>query len=291
MAKSLNPFWPALLMPSLILVFAGRAWSDEPDISCRSGAVSQQKKVVSGFEVRFSSAGDKCHAAVLSPIGKIAFETEAAELGLDKESGKDINGGGEPDLVLFAQDGPPAYGYTYSFVGLGQHPALLTQIQNGYGIWFKQFTSKGPIFILTADAGLRDLPGIREIYHFDLLIPEVIFRLRGDKLTDVSDQFQARYDAQIARAQNHLNPGVIERFRNERISNDFYRGEIKGWILTVVFSYLYSGRERQAWRALQQMWPTNDVAHVKKAILDCRSRGILSEVTPPASGSRELPGN
>jgi hypothetical protein len=49
-------------------------------------------------------------------------------------------------------------------------------------------------------------------------------------------------------------------------------------ILEIVWSYLYSGREQDAWRALQEMWPASDVERMRTALLNLRARGIRSQV-------------
>lgn len=50
--------------------------------------------------------------------------------------------------------------------------------------------------------------------------------------------------------------------------------------LAVMFAYLYSGREEQAWQALNVMWPVNDRARIKELILKTRAEGILSQIGP-----------
>jgi hypothetical protein len=60
-------------------------------------------------------------------------------------------------------------------------------------------------------------------------------------------------------------------------------------VLEIVWCYLYSGREQEAWRALADMWPADDFDRIRQSILDARERGIRSEVdgvSRPSSGSR-----
>jgi hypothetical protein len=49
-------------------------------------------------------------------------------------------------------------------------------------------------------------------------------------------------------------------------------------VLEIVWSYLYSGREQDAWRSLQEMWPASDIERIRSSILSVRSRGIRSQV-------------
>src|SRR5205807_6539531 len=53
--------------------------------------------------------------------------------------------------------------------------------------------------------------------------------------------------------------------------------------LEVVWAYLYSGREQDAWNALAEMWPVADVQRVRVALLLARSRGIRAQVDGTSS--------
>ena len=59
-------------------------------------------------------------------------------------------------------------------------------------------------------------------------------------------------------------------------------------VLEIVWSYLYSGRQQEAWHELQDMWPASDFERIRAAILDARARGIRAEVDGVSSGA--LPG-
>jgi hypothetical protein len=56
--------------------------------------------------------------------------------------------------------------------------------------------------------------------------------------------------------------------------------------MTVVLNYLYSGREEQAWQALDEMWPPADATRVKQLILERRSRGLLFQAKPKAAAAK-----
>ena len=56
-------------------------------------------------------------------------------------------------------------------------------------------------------------------------------------------------------------------------------------VLEIVWAYLYSGREQEAWTELADSWPPADQARVKAAILAARSRGIESQVAVIAKAS------
>jgi hypothetical protein len=49
-------------------------------------------------------------------------------------------------------------------------------------------------------------------------------------------------------------------------------------VLEIVWGYLYSDREQDAWNALGAMWPPADVDRIRASILDARAHGIRSRV-------------
>jgi hypothetical protein len=50
---------------------------------------------------------------------------------------------------------------------------------------------------------------------------------------------------------------------------------VKPLVLTIVLAYLYSGREDQAWKALEEMWPRFDQQRIRKLIVETRAKGLL----------------
>jgi hypothetical protein len=136
--------------------------------------------------------------------------------------------------------------------------------------------SDGSVTIRTGDGSfdLFLLP------HSKAVLPELTLRLKGDELTDVSRQYLEDYDKQIAGARAQLTPDAMQKFR----AADFHKKmlidqtETMYQILTVVLNYLYSGREAEAWQALEQMWPPADAGRVRSLIEERRSRGLLTQL-------------
>jgi hypothetical protein len=59
-------------------------------------------------------------------------------------------------------------------------------------------------------------------------------------------------------------------------------------VLEIVWSYLYSGRQEQAWHALVDMWPGSDVERIRAILLNAWSSGIRRQLD--GSGARaEIP--
>jgi hypothetical protein len=60
-------------------------------------------------------------------------------------------------------------------------------------------------------------------------------------------------------------------------------------VLEIVWSYLSSGREQQAWSELADMWPPADLGRIRGAIQDARARGILRQVDGVSKPGARVP--
>jgi hypothetical protein len=49
-------------------------------------------------------------------------------------------------------------------------------------------------------------------------------------------------------------------------------------VLEIVWCYLYSGREQDAWKTLAEMWPSSDLNRIRTAIVDAQARGLRAQV-------------
>jgi hypothetical protein len=108
------------------------------------------------------------------------------------------------------------------------------------------------------------------------------------RLVDVSSEFTSHYDAQIVQLRAQIEPQELAAFKNSdgvlslEISgtsvdlHPLIRTKIK--VLEIVWAYLYSGRDAEAWSALQQMWPSRDFHRIQMKISEVRQRGILHGV-------------
>jgi hypothetical protein len=57
-------------------------------------------------------------------------------------------------------------------------------------------------------------------------------------------------------------------------------------VLEIVWAYLYSGREQEAWQALTDMWPTSDFERVRAALTSARASGIPGQLDGSESKPR-----
>jgi hypothetical protein len=113
----------------------------------------------------------------------------------------------------------------------------------------------------------------------------VFLRLRGQELKDVGPEHWDDYADQIAKARRLLTAEELRQFREVRNQEELCEGNPRATIpkvLTMVFAYLYGGREQEAWKALDEMWPRSDQERIRKLILQKRAEGILRYTRPVA---------
>jgi hypothetical protein len=176
---------------------------------------------------------------------------------------------------------------TYQIFSLSGPPHLLRTIQGGDFFSAADTNLEGRSEIWTGDAaavaGFERLP----LASFDV-VPTVVLRFEKKRLIDVSSQFQPHFDRQIAELRSQLDSRMLSDFKN----SDGKLGSIfplpaeklrllqttKIKVLEIVWAYLYSGRQEEAWRELATMWPTADFDRMRAAILSARAKGILTQV-------------
>ncbi|HTS38224.1 MAG TPA: hypothetical protein VMH04_21300 [Candidatus Solibacter sp.] len=220
-------------------------------------------------------ADPRCRAVLTAANGKkitIAYEWA---LNVDPVSGSDFNGDGTPDLVLSGYSGGLHCCYVYEIVSLGKTPQELHTFQNPVPITFEK-QSDGTVLIRASD-GVFDY---FIIPHADAFIPQLVLKLDGNNLVDVSAKYPEVYDREIDQARSQLTPEELEKFKKSNFHDKLYTDQIPTVrkVLTIVLDYVYSGREDKAWQALEEMWPDGDASRVKSLISERRNRGMLSNL-------------
>lgn len=176
---------------------------------------------------------------------------------------------------------------TYKVYSLKKPPRLLRTITGGDWFSAADINLEGRTEVWTNDAGMVDDFENIPLSSWDFS-PTVVLRFEKQKLIDVSSEYQPFYDRQIAQLKSQLDEHSLTAFKNSdgRLSSVpvasmerlhmLLRTKIK--VLEIVFAYLYSGREEEAWRSLATMWPAADVNRIRGSILDAQVRGIRREV-------------
>lgn len=265
-----------LFFCSAVLTFAGTS-----DTWCRSGE-GRLERSLGAYNVRLEPtkgehAEDLCRGVVSETTGKEVFSVSEVGLAIDGITGSSVSNDGIKSVVLDGFSGGAHCCWTYWIVALGAQPKLIKEIRNQTGIAFER-QPDGRVLLHTADGAFDyfdDLP------HAFAPMPSVYLQLQGNGLHDVSAQFAPEYDKRIAEARQSLTAERINTFRaaQQSASASDEQLETKAQVLSIVLSYLYSGRDQQAWDALDEMWPAADRDRIVKLIVETRARGILAHIS------------
>jgi hypothetical protein len=214
-----------------------------------------------------------CHVDVLSPRGESLFTDEEWDISLDQ---KDLNltGDGRPSLVLRGYSGGAHCCWNYWILTPSRRPVLQKKIENQAHVQFADFNRNGLITLVAQDGSFDYFDGL---CHACTVFPDLYLRMQGDKIVDVSSEYRSRYDDEIKAARMKLIHEPLQNFMAARYQDQMaVAGEnVKPLVLTIVLAYLYSGREEQAWKALDEMWPPFDRQRIKKLIVETRGKGLL----------------
>lgn len=258
----------------------------DADFSCPYAKGYQHPQRFAGFTLRLlpgaKTPADRCRASITSTKGRVTTAARDWALTIDKVSGTDLNGDGKPELVIAGYSGGERCCFTYTIVGLGTTARVLRTIASNTALTFEK-QADGTVLIAGVDSSLDYFL----VPHPMAVTPQVFLKVQGDNLLDVSSQFQPQYDRLIDEARSQLSSGDIEKFRQSRYNDKMFSDQLPTVrrVLVIVLNYLYSGREEQAWKALDELWPTSDENRVKGLILERRGRGLLKQL----SGSSSTP--
>lgn len=241
-------------------------------LNCDLGKGSTQTMRLQSVTVRLIHGDGNCHVEVSDVEGKLLFEHVATGIQISSAQGPTKEG-----LVFFViqDDSSPSRLFV---LGLGPHPRVIATIRNGYGFWIENGCSDGRWHIWTADDAFQGDPELADVYHQDLFVPEVALNIHGNALVNESSACKSHFDHRTAAIRLQLTTREIDEFRNRRVKNAFRSGQVKGYILDIVFGDLYSGREEVAKNELHRMWPADDEQRLWKWMLQKRSEGILARL-------------
>lgn len=230
---------------------------------------------VGKYEVRLDPESDPktndvvCRSSLADPAGRETPLLKDWDVSIHQGTGEDLFGDGKPSLVLEGYSGGAHCCYTYEIVGLGETPMILRPLRNETPFFFFKDSASKQFRILTSDGAFDSFDGM---CHACAPFPRVVLQVDGSGLHDVSANFVEQYDSEIALARAKIAEGDIQKF----MVSDFK--DAKAVVLEIVFSYLYSGREAEAWQTLAEMWPAGDRERIKALIVKTRANGILSKL-------------
>jgi hypothetical protein len=288
----------ALLLSVLVCVVSCFCRSQTHNILCSDGYDKFEAKFTTGVTVSVGAARNgklarrTCEATLRWDKQDLVVVPEAAQVDIDV-LGVDL-GLGVPVVAFQTKEFDADSRMTYRIYSLQKPPRLLRTIAGGDFFSAADTDLDGRIEIWTGDAGAID--GFENLTLGELdFAPTVVLRFENHRLLDVSSEFRSHSDRQIAELRAHLDPQELSDFRNRDgklpIMSPLPAVELhhlriaKIKVLEIVWSYLYSDREQDAWRALADMWPPADFDRIRAAILNARARGIRSQVDAVSSGT------
>jgi hypothetical protein len=213
---------------------------------------------------------DECMVVVKDEKGKTVFAAHDHGVEILSISGEDINGDGQPDVVIEGYSGGAHCCWTYWIVSLGVCPRLLASIYNERDVTFRKERS-GQVLIETLDGRFDYFDGS---CHACSTFPRVYMRLKRDQLEEVNSEFWPSYQKDIHIARLELKTEELSKFR-ARDKPDAETDDTRKLVLTIVLAYIYAGRQDQAWQTLDEMWPAQDKERIKALIIEQRGRGFV----------------
>jgi len=261
------------------------------DVLCREG--------VGNFDADLRGSA-KVHVGAVKNGGLATRSCEATLIWGDQHVTV-ANGVFEVDLDAFGADlgwGVPVSAFqlkksdseccrSYQIYSLQKLPHLLRSLTGGTFFCAADTDLDGRVEIWTDDGA--SLEGIENLTGLELdSPPTVVLRFEHNRLLDVSSQFQPYFDSVITNLRARLDQRSIKDFKesdgkllpSQTIAPEKMQRlrRVKIAILEIVWSYLYSGREAEAWAALADVWPSADAERIRAEIIKARNHGMRLQV-------------
>jgi hypothetical protein len=261
----------------LVLALAGTGFAQAPPAhsqaadGCFNGKGELHKKFDGGFALNIRSSPEMeapCWGEILDPSGKQVYGQNNFGVRLNEMTGKDIDGDGQPEIVIEGYSGGAHCCWTYGFISLTA-PSRVASIRNTHPLALKEINRRPVLY--TNDGALDYFEGP----YVASPRADVYLHLQDSKFQDIGPDLVPEYDRRIAEERKLLTPQKLQVFLAAGSDPDF---ELKSAVLTVVLEYLYSGREQEAWKALAEMWPPGDRQRIQAAIVKARAGGLLSQL-------------
>jgi hypothetical protein len=276
-------------------IFLGRtaihAQTQSQDITCDRGSGQYRTESPTGTAVEVGPmrkggfAERACSAKLILRGQEISVADDADQVGIDV-LGADL-GFGKP-VVSFEIDQTGSGSHReYQIYSLSKPIRMLYTIRGGDSYSAADTDLDGRVEVWTDDAAAVD--GFEGLPKADLdFAPTVVFRFEKGRLFDVGSEFISYYDALISKLRTQINQSDLAEFKQSdgrlsfnahvSIANLHRQVRTKIAALELVWAFLYSGREKEAWSTLDELWPSQDVGRIRSAISDVYSRGILKNV-------------
>src|ERR1700676_3128529 len=276
---------------ALLCLVSSPCHAQIPDGLCKEGSGSFEAAFHTGVKARVGAAKKDglarrlCEAAMSWDEHHEVVATDAFQLDVDA-FGVDL-GVGAPVATLQVKKSSADCCMTYLVYSLQKPSRLLRTITGGDFFSAADTDLDGRVEIWSHDAAA--VAGFETLVLGELdAPPTIVLRFEQGRLLDVSSEFQTYFDSEIANIREKINQQDLLDFKSSNgalTPSTAFSAErlhrlrhVKARVLEIVWSYLYSGREQEAWRSLAEMWPAADVERVRIAVLDARTHGIRAQV-------------
>src|SRR5215472_1449469 len=248
-----------------------------------SAAFSTGVSVLVGPSHAGSFAARTCKAELSWGKDRLIVADQVPQVDLDL-FGVDLKGTG-PVAAFQLKKSSDTCCLTYEIYSLSVAPRLLRTIEGGF-FSAADTDLDGRVEIWAEDGkavdGLDGLP----VTAFDFP-PTYVLRLKNNRLVDATSEFVTHFDKIIERLRTQISPEQLSHFKQSDGKLTFSIADVerlhnlratKIAVMEIVWNYLYSGREMEAWRSLKEMWPAGDVDRIQSAIASRRRDGILAQI-------------
>jgi hypothetical protein len=265
------------------------------DVLCRGGngkfdaSFHHEVKVHIGAAKIDGLATRTCEAILSSGWQEVSVASRVSEVDLDA-FGTDL--GLDVPVATFQVKKSEFDCYTtYLIYSLQNPPRLLRTLTGGSAFQVSDLDLDGRVEIWTDDAAAIDGLDKLTLSDFEFL-PSLVLRFENDRLLDVGAEFRPYFDQRIAKVKSQIDSQDLKDFKNThgKLGSGTFPPEVihrlrkaKVGVLEIVWTYLYSGRQREAWTALKEMWPSADFERIQAAIVSARDRGILAQTNGAGS--------
>jgi hypothetical protein len=278
------------MLSGLLLTCRAGCGAQTSDITCDHGDGAFKADFQTGVKVDVNAvksgplATRRCEAKLISAGNVLEVATNAERVGIDV-LGSDL-GFRVPVVAFLVRASNTDTQSEYRIYSLKVQPTLLRTIRGGSSYRASDTKLNGHIEIWTDD--MIGVDGFEEIPAADLdFAPTVVLRFEKSRLIDVSSEFRPQFDQQIAEVYAHLDRQDLADFRSTggKLTLSTIHSaarlqrlrRVKTQVLEIVWSYLYSDREPEAWQALGAMWPGADIERIHSLLATLRARGILAQ--------------
>jgi hypothetical protein len=286
------------LLSAFFCVVSSVCYGQTHDVVCSDGYGRFEVKFATGVAVNVGPAKNGalskrvCEARLAWDKQDLLVVPEAAQLDIDA-LGIDV-GLDMPVVAFQVKKSDAEWLMAYQIYSLQKPPRLERTITGGDFFSAADTDLDGRIEIWAGDAGAVN--GFENLALSELdFAPSIVLRFENHRLIDVSSEFRSHFDHQIAEVRARLDSHELSDFRNSdgRLPvmshlpvEQLHRLRIaKIKILEIVWSYLYSDRELEAWNALADMWPPADFDRIRASILNAYARGIRSQLDAVSPGA------